>query len=79
MRLSGNAQRLPAFAGLRQEVDLGVVAQTLRPAATEAHARGRLRTALWKPPRGGHELLRCTRESLVLADEVGVGARTLGG
>ncbi|MET9375538.1 BTAD domain-containing putative transcriptional regulator [Streptomyces sp. NPDC002992] len=75
--LCGNAQRLLAFVGLRRRVGRRAVAQTLWPDATEAHARGSLRTALWKLPHGGHELLRCTQESLALVDDVAVDARTL--
>lgn len=75
--LCGNAQRLLAFIGLRRRVGRCVVAQTLWPDATEAHARGSLRTTLWKLPYGAQSLLRCTQESLALADDVGVDARTL--
>ncbi|MFD9161905.1 BTAD domain-containing putative transcriptional regulator [Streptomyces sp. NPDC059558] len=73
----GNAQRLLAFIGLRRRAQRFVVAQTLWPDATEAHARGSLRTTLWKLPRGAQELLRCTQESLALADDVVVDARIL--
>lgn len=75
--LCGNAQRLLAFVGLRRRVQRCVVAQTLWPDATEARARGSLRTTLWKLPCRAQELLRCTQESLSLADDVGVDARTL--
>ncbi|MER7735660.1 BTAD domain-containing putative transcriptional regulator [Streptomyces erythrochromogenes] len=75
--LCGNAQRLLAFIGLRRRVQRCVVAKTLWPHATEAHARGSLRTTLWKLPCGAQELLHCTQESLALAEDVGVDARTL--
>lgn len=75
--LCGNAQRLLAFIALRRRVRRCVAAQTLWPDATEAHARGSLRTTLWKLPCGAQELLRCTQETLALADDVGVDARTL--
>jgi DNA-binding SARP family transcriptional activator len=74
--LCGTGQRLLAFVGLRRRVGRSVVAQTLWPEATEAHARGSLRTALWKLPNG-HELVRCTQEALALAGHVRVDARIL--
>ncbi|MGW6874567.1 hypothetical protein KPP03845_200178 (plasmid) [Streptomyces xanthophaeus] len=77
MSLCGNAQRLLAFVGLRRRVSRGVVARTLWPDATETHARGSLRTTLWKLPCGAQQLVRCTPESLTLADDVGVDARAL--
>ncbi|WP_240110331.1 BTAD domain-containing putative transcriptional regulator [Streptomyces sp. MUM 203J] len=75
--LCGSAQRLLAFVGLRQEVPRCVVARTLWPEASEAHARGSLRTALWKLPCRARELVRCTQDSLALADGVGVDAGAL--
>ncbi|MFE5536465.1 BTAD domain-containing putative transcriptional regulator [Streptomyces sp. NPDC056492] len=77
MPLCGNAQRLLAFIGLRRRVQRCVVAQTLWPDATDARARGSLRTTLWKLPCGAQELLRCTPESLALADDVVVDVRVL--
>ncbi|MFE5770351.1 BTAD domain-containing putative transcriptional regulator [Streptomyces sp. NPDC056485] len=77
MPLCGNAQRLLAFIGLRRRVQRCVVAQTLWPDATDARARGSLRTTLWKLPCGAQELLRCTPESLALTDDVVVDVRVL--
>ncbi|MFF4010653.1 BTAD domain-containing putative transcriptional regulator [Streptomyces sp. NPDC001717] len=73
----GNAQRLLAFIGLRRRAQRCLVARTLWPDATEAHARGSLRTTLWKLPCGAQKLLRCTQESLALVDDVVVDARIL--
>ncbi|MET8297566.1 BTAD domain-containing putative transcriptional regulator [Streptomyces sp. NPDC005180] len=75
--LCGNAQRLLAFIGLRRRVQRCVVAETLWPDATETHARGSLRTTLWKLPCGAQQLLCCTQESLALTDDVVVDARML--
>ncbi|WP_052310230.1 AfsR/SARP family transcriptional regulator [Streptomyces viridochromogenes] len=77
--LCGDAQRLLAFVGLRRRVRRSVVAQTLWPDATGTHARGSLRTALWRLSGDGHEreFVHCTKESLALAQGVGVDAGTL--
>ncbi|MEW2418100.1 BTAD domain-containing putative transcriptional regulator [Streptomyces sp. NPDC046866] len=75
--LCGNAQRLLAFVGLRRRVPRCVAARTLWPESTEAHARGSLRTALWKLPSRAQGLVRCTQESLALAEGVTVDARDL--
>ncbi|MEU5324331.1 BTAD domain-containing putative transcriptional regulator [Streptomyces sp. NPDC021056] len=77
--LCGNAQRLMAFIGLRRGVCRSEVAQTLWPDATETHARGSLRTALWYLSNNSHELelVHCTRESLTLGHGVRVDAHTM--
>ncbi|WP_338058719.1 AfsR/SARP family transcriptional regulator [Streptomyces mangrovisoli] len=67
VELGRNAQRLLAIIGLRRCVPRTVLAGTLWPEVTEEHARGSLRTTLWKLPRGEQPLLRCTGEALVLA------------
>lgn len=77
VELCGNAQRLLAFVGLRRRVTRTVLAGTLWPDATEEHARGSLRTTLWKLPHGDQPLIECTRESLVITDALSVDAHTL--
>ncbi|WP_019888172.1 AfsR/SARP family transcriptional regulator [Streptomyces purpureus] len=75
--LCGNAQRLLAFVGLRGHVSRSVLAGTLWPDATEEHARGSLRTTLWKLPHGDRPLVRCGGESVALTDALRVDARAL--
>ncbi|QIZ01337.1 BTAD domain-containing putative transcriptional regulator [Streptomyces sp. S1D4-11] len=67
VELCRNGQRLLAFVGLRRRVCRTVLAGTLWPEVTEEHARGSLRTTLWKLPRGDQPLIRCTGDSLVAA------------
>lgn len=57
--LFGNAQRLLAFMGLRRQTCRTVLAGTLWPDVTEGHARGSLRTTLWKLPRTEPPLIGC--------------------
>lgn len=61
--------------GLRGHVSRSVLAWTLWPDVTEEHARGSLRTALWKLPHGDRPPLRCSGESVALADALRVDAR----
>ncbi|WP_329274491.1 AfsR/SARP family transcriptional regulator [Streptomyces sp. NBC_00691] len=75
--LCGNAQRLLAFLGLRRRVSRSVLAGTLWPDVTEEHARGSLRTSLWKLPHGDRPLVRCGGESVELTDTLRVDAHTL--
>ncbi|MEV5886496.1 BTAD domain-containing putative transcriptional regulator [Streptomyces sp. NPDC052020] len=77
VEVCGNAQRLLALVGLRRRAARSVVAGTLWPDATEAHARGSLRTALWKLPRNDHALVQCTPETIAIADSVRVDAHAL--
>ncbi|MET7620341.1 BTAD domain-containing putative transcriptional regulator [Streptomyces sp. NPDC005408] len=77
VELGRNTQRLLAFVGLRKRVSRTVLAGTLWPDATEEHARGSLRTTLWKLPRGGQSLIQCTRESMAITDTVSVDAHAL--
>ncbi|WP_329447112.1 AfsR/SARP family transcriptional regulator [Streptomyces canus] len=64
VELSGNGQRLLAFVGLHRRVSRTVLAGTLWPEVTEDHARGSLRTTLWKLPRCDQALIRCSGDSL---------------
>lgn len=67
VELGHNGQRLLAFVGLRRRVSRTVLAGTLWPEVTEEHARGSLRTTLWKLPRGDQPLIRCSGDSLAPA------------
>ncbi|MET9959377.1 BTAD domain-containing putative transcriptional regulator [Streptomyces sp. NPDC006326] len=77
VNLSGNAQRLLALVGLRSCVSRTVLAGTLWPEATEARARGSLRSALCKLPHGDRRLVICCRNTVSLVDSVTVDARVL--
>ncbi|MEU0253810.1 BTAD domain-containing putative transcriptional regulator [Streptomyces sp. NPDC006184] len=72
VELCRNGQRLLAFVALRRHVSRTVLAGTLWPEVTEEHARGSLRTTLWKLPRGEQPLIRCSGDSLVTADALHV-------
>lgn len=65
VELCRNAQRLLAFVGLRGRVSRTVLAGILWPEVTEEHARGSLRTTLWKLPRGDRPLIQCCGDWLV--------------
>ncbi|MFG3141652.1 BTAD domain-containing putative transcriptional regulator [Streptomyces sp. NPDC048211] len=67
VELCHNGQRLLAFMGLRGRVCRTVLAGTLWPEATEEHARGSLRTALWKLPCTEPALIRRCGEALVIS------------
>jgi len=75
--LCGNAQRLLALVGLRSCVSRTVLAGTLWPEATEAHARGSLRSTLCKLPHGDRALVTCDRNTISIVDSVTVDAREL--
>ncbi|MFE2165459.1 BTAD domain-containing putative transcriptional regulator [Streptomyces sp. NPDC059447] len=75
--LCPNAQRLLALVGLRSCVSRTVLAGTLWPNATEAHARGSLRSALCKLPRGERAPVTCCRNTVSITDAVTVDARVL--
>ncbi|QGZ51993.1 SARP family transcriptional regulator [Streptomyces sp. QHH-9511] len=77
VEVCGNAQRLLAFVGLRRRAGRSVVAGSLWPGATEAQARGSLRTALWKLARYDSALIQCTPGTIALADDVSVDAHAL--
>ncbi|MGW1777882.1 AfsR/SARP family transcriptional regulator [Streptomyces sp. NPDC002143] len=77
VELCRNGQRLLAFMGLRQRVCRTVLAGTLWPEVTEEHARGSLRTTLWKLPRGEPPLIGCCGDSLRVAPALCVDVHTL--
>ncbi|MFF2200603.1 hypothetical protein [Streptomyces sp. NPDC058145] len=77
VELCRNGQRLLAFVALRGRVSRTVLAGTLWPEVTEDHARGSLRTTLWKFPRGGQPLIRCSGDSLVTAETLHVDVHAL--
>ncbi|MFC9680390.1 BTAD domain-containing putative transcriptional regulator [Streptomyces sp. NPDC056948] len=77
VNLCGNAQRLLAFVGLRSCVSRTLLAGTLWPEATEAHARGSLRSTLCNLPHGDRALVTCSRNTVSIVDSVTVDAREL--
>lgn len=77
VELCRNGQRLMAFVGLRGRVSRTVLAGTLWPEVSEEHARGSLRTTLWKLPRGDPPLIRCCGDFLVPAAALRVDVHTL--
>ncbi|MEU3783250.1 BTAD domain-containing putative transcriptional regulator [Streptomyces sp900129855] len=77
VELCRNGQRLLAFMGLRSRVSRTVLAGTLWPDVTEEHARGSLRTTLWKLPRGEPPLIACCRDALLIAPALRVDVHTL--
>ncbi|MFB0617929.1 BTAD domain-containing putative transcriptional regulator [Streptomyces sp. AGS-58] len=77
VELCRNGQRLLAFVALRRRVSRTVLAGTLWPEVTEDHARGSLRTTLWKLPRGDQPLIRCSGDSLLTTDTLHVDVHTL--
>jgi DNA-binding SARP family transcriptional activator len=72
VELCRNGQRVLAFVALRRRVSRSVLAGTLWPEVTEEHARGSLRTTLWKLPRCDQPLIRCSGDSLVQASTLRV-------
>ncbi|WP_149551239.1 AfsR/SARP family transcriptional regulator [Streptomyces marokkonensis] len=77
VELCRNGQRLLAFVGLRGRVSRTVLAGTLWPEVTEEHARGSLRTTLWKLPRGEPPLIRCCGDSLLVTPALRVDVHVL--
>ncbi|SNX55711.1 DNA-binding SARP family transcriptional activator [Streptomyces sp. TLI_55] len=77
VELCRNAQRLLAFMGLRGPVSRSVLAGTLWPEVTEGHARGSLRTALWKLPRDESSLVECHGDTLLVTPALRVDVHTL--
>ncbi|WP_329407437.1 SARP family transcriptional regulator [Streptomyces sp. NBC_00704] len=74
-----NGQRLLAFMALRHRATRTVLAGTLWPEVTEEHARGSLRTALWKLPRAEPPLVDCRGDSLQIAPALHVDVHLLVG
>ncbi|MGW3680841.1 AfsR/SARP family transcriptional regulator [Streptomyces prasinus] len=77
VELCRNGQRLLAFMGLRGQVSRTVLAGTLWPEVTEEHARGSLRTTLWKLPRGEPPLIGCCGDSLLVTPALRVDVHIL--
>ncbi|NUO43760.1 MAG: SARP family transcriptional regulator [Streptomyces sp.] len=77
VELCRNAQRLLAFMGLRGRVSRSVLAGTLWPEVTEAHARGSLRTTLWKLPRAEPPLIGCQGDALLVTPALRVDVHAL--
>ncbi|MET7442389.1 SARP family transcriptional regulator, partial [Streptomyces sp. NPDC005568] len=75
--LSGNAQRLLAFMGLRGQACRTVLAGTLWPDVTEGHARGSLRTTLWKLPHAEPPLVSCCGDVLRVTADLRVDVHAL--
>jgi DNA-binding SARP family transcriptional activator len=70
------AQRLLAFLALQDRaVHRAYVAGTLWPEASQDHAFGSLRSALWRAQRCGHELIEKTATQLRLGSSVAVDIR----
>ena len=71
-----SAQRVATFLALQERPVLrGYVAGNLWPEASEGHAAGSLRSALWRLRRPGHELIEACADHLQLAPEVSVDVR----
>ena len=77
VELCRNSQRLLAFMALRGQVSRTVLAGTLWPEVTEEHARGSLRTTLWKLPRGEPPLVGCCGDALLVAPALRVDVHAL--
>lgn len=67
VELGRNGRRLLAYLGLRGWASRTVLAGTLWPEVTEGHARGSLRTTLWKLPPGEPPLIGCRGDALHVA------------
>ncbi|MEV0174623.1 BTAD domain-containing putative transcriptional regulator [Streptomyces sp. NPDC050803] len=77
VELCRNGQRLLAFMGLRGRASRTVLAGTLWPEVTEEHARGSLRTTLWKLPRGEPSLIGCRGDVLLVTPALRVDVHAL--
>ncbi|MEV6203580.1 BTAD domain-containing putative transcriptional regulator [Streptomyces sp. NPDC051771] len=77
IELCRNGQRLLAFLSLRESVPRTVLAGTLWPEVTEEHARGSLRTTLWKLPRDELPLVHCCGDVLMVAPALRVDVHVL--
>lgn len=75
--LCHNGQRLLAFVGLRKQVSRTVLAGTLWPDVTEEHARGSLRTTLWKLPHGDPPLIGCCGDGLLVSPSLRLDVHAL--
>jgi DNA-binding SARP family transcriptional activator len=77
VELCRNEQRLLAYLALRRRVSRTVLAGTLWPEVTEGHARGSLRTTLWKLPRGDPPLIGCCKDALLVNPALRVDVHAL--
>jgi DNA-binding SARP family transcriptional activator len=77
VELRRNGQRVLAFVALRGRVSRTVLAGTLWPEVTEGHARGSLRTTLWKLPRDEPPLVGCCGDVLLAAPTLRVDVHAL--
>jgi DNA-binding SARP family transcriptional activator len=77
LRLSHQAQRLVAYLALHGRRARTDIAGTLWPDASEQHAQGSLRTAVWRLDRGAGKLLDCRGQDLALAPTVTVDVHAL--
>ncbi|WP_369148420.1 BTAD domain-containing putative transcriptional regulator [Streptomyces sp. R44] len=68
-------QRVLAFLGLNRCTTRGILAGTMWPHATEAHAQGSLRSALWRLRRAGAGVVESRGEVLSLSEDVTVDVR----
>lgn len=77
LRLSHQAQRLVAYLALHGRRARTDIAGALWPEASEQHAQGSLRTAVWRLDRGAGPLLDCHGPDLALAPTVEVDVHAL--
>jgi len=77
VELCRNGQRVLAFLALRRRVCRTVVAGTLWPEVTEEHARGSLRTTLWKLPREEPPLIGSRGDTLLITPGLRVDVHDL--
>ncbi|WP_344012463.1 AfsR/SARP family transcriptional regulator [Streptomyces thermospinosisporus] len=77
VELCRNGQRVLAFLALRRRVCRTVVAGTLWPEVTEEHARGSLRTTLWKLPREEPPLIKSRGDTLLITPALHVDVHDL--
>ena len=75
--LSHQAQRLVAYLALHGRRARTDISGTLWPDASEQHAQGSLRTAVWRLDRGAGPLLDCHGQDLALAPTVTVDVHEL--
>jgi DNA-binding SARP family transcriptional activator len=75
--LSHQAQRLVAYLALHGRRARTDISGTLWPDASEQHAQGSLRTAVWRLDRGAGPLLDCHGQDLALAQTVTVDVHEL--
>lgn len=77
--LPDSEQRLVAFVSLNHNVSRTYVAGTLWPEVSEQHARGSLRSTIWRLSRSCPGLLSSSDNSLAIPEAVTVDVRALRG